>query len=62
MNLLDALELLKQPISEPASDRELSLRVGSLRFISRLFWRLTSAIAFPTTVSRSELDYMVTCW
>ena len=28
MNLLDALELLKQPISEPASDRELFLACG----------------------------------
>ncbi len=47
MNLLDALELLKQPISEPASDREISLECGFTPLHLKTFLAAHLRLCFP---------------
>jgi FkbH-like protein len=47
MNLLDALELLKQPISEPASDRELFLACGFTPLHLKTFLAAHLRLCFP---------------
>lgn len=47
MNLLDALELLKQPISEPASERELSLECGFTPLHLKTFLAAHLRLCFP---------------
>lgn len=47
MNLLDALELLKQPISEPASDREFSLACGFTPLHLKTFLAAHLRLCFP---------------
>ena len=47
MNLLDALELVKQPISEPASDRELFLGCGFTPLHLKTFLAANLRLCFP---------------
>jgi FkbH-like protein len=47
MKLLDALELLKQPISEPASDRKLSLQCGFTPLHLKTFLAAHLRLCFP---------------
>jgi FkbH-like protein len=47
MNLLDALELLKRPISEPASDRDLSLECGFTPLHLKTFLAAHLRLCFP---------------
>jgi len=47
MNLLDALELLKQPISEPASDREVFLGCGFTPLHLKTFLAANLRLCFP---------------
>jgi FkbH-like protein len=54
MNLLDALELLKQPISEPASDRKLSLGCGFTPLYLKTFLAAHLRLCFPK--NRIEIE------
>jgi len=47
MNLLDALELLKRPISEPASDRKISLECGFTPLHLKTFLAAHLRLCFP---------------
>ena len=47
MNLLEALELLKQPISEPASDRQLFLACGFTPLHLKTFLAAHLRLCFP---------------